>query len=405
MFSFFRITLISLFGLVLVSSQAFSQTGDVAERFSGFNASSKAKINHEPLTEFLAETVWEVGRSNSFLGSEKPDAYRNSRIKTAKPLAPSRFEGSRLFVHAFTEGHKTFLLSYQEGLELLSNRRAIAKFNKNEQLAYWLNLYNIIVINKIIEEYPIQNLKPLRSPKRGKNSFWNEKVTTVEGIPLSLTDIEKILFSNYDSPLVAFGLWQGSIGGPRLLSKAYSGSNVWNLLEKNAEEFVNSNRGLRPPTGSRLKVSNFYEWMMPAFGTSDEHVMMFIKEFYDPNFVTGVEGVSSLSFKIYNWQIADVMGGTLHTGSKSKLGGVLTGKTMVVGGAGEGGGDIGGSLAFYELSRSMEAHGPYATLPDDFIKLITGVAKNTKMPVPNITTEECGPDEDCSLGNAGGDKD
>lgn len=410
--SVFKKILFTSFILIFFASTGFSQSAGVAERFSGHGPNSTVRINHQPLSDYLEATVLPVGRSYRFMGDEKPDTYRASRIKTSKVLSPSRYEGGRLFIGAFSEDHRYFFQAYQKGLENLSTRRSLSTLNQNEQLAYWLNLYNVIVINKLVEEYPIQKLKSLRSTKRGKTSFWSKKVTTVEGVSLSLTDIEKILFANFNAPEVAFGLWQGSIGGPRLLNYAFTGRNVWRALEINALEFVNSNRGLRPPTGSRMKVSKFYEWTMPAFGTSEDHVLMFIKEYSDPNFVTGVSRVNSLNFKIYNWTIADVLGGNKHSGQHSQLGGIQSSAGASRTNNGQAGSftpSTGGpalverNIAAYNVLsltkwlQDLTPTGPLAKLPSQALDLLMGIKQNTRLPIPIITTEECAPGEDCTL--------
>lgn len=397
--SIFKIFIVSTLSLFILATPAIGQESvdysKIWERFSESNLTSKSKINHDPLTDYLSISVLVVGRSKAVLGNGKPASYRNSRIKTAEDLSPSRYEGSRLLIHDFTDDHKDFFLAYQEGLELVSARKPLKKFNKNEQLAFWLNLYNVIVINKLIDEYPINNLKSLRSTNLAKKTFWTKKTTTIEGVPLSLIDIEKILFNNFNSPLVVFGLFQGSIGGPRLRNEAYSSSNVWSLLESNAVEFINSNRGLRPPKGQTLTVSKFYKWVLPAFGTSKDHVLRFIKTKADPNFIPGVDNVSSLNFKIYNWQIADVMGGTKHTGGHNQMGGILTGQSTVVGAPAGVGGTAGGLMDSYKLIDNMQKKGYLAQIPDIFFNLLVGIQQNSQRPTPVITTEECAPGEEC----------
>lgn len=413
MFRLRSFIIISSAVLLLLGGVQASFAQSVAARFSEFDPNSKARINHKPLSEYLQDTVLPVGRSYRIIGNEKPDTYRASRIKTSKSLSPSRHEGSRLLISFFVPEHEYFFASYKEGLERLSNRRPLSDFNKNEQAAFWINLYNVIVINKLVEEYPISNLKSLRGTKRGKQSFWDEKVTTIEGVALSLHDIEKILFTNFNAPEVAFGLWQGSIGGPRLLNYAYTGRNVWRALEINAVEFVNSNRGLRPPTGSKMKVSDYYEWVMPAFGTSEAHVLSFIKEYADPNFVGGVSGVSSLNFKLYEWKIADLSGGNQHSGQHLQLGGLQT--------ATDGGldGDSNGEISIAPGATGQTAitrphsdlrglmnmildrtpTGPLEVMSPVAVETLMGIQQNTRLPIPVITSEECAPDEDCSIEN------
>lgn len=403
MVKIFKTTFILIFLVGIYPDLGVGQENEnftnIAERFSGNNPNSKAKIDHSPFTDYLYDTVFPGGRSKKFLGQKKVETYRASHIKTTETLAPSRFEGGRLFLPYFSADHVDFFLAYQEGLENVSNQRAISKFNKNEQLAYWLNLYNVIVINKLAEEYPIQNLKPFFKSKKGKPSFKDEKVTTIEGLPLSLRDIENILFSKYDSSLVAFGLWQGAIGGPRILNFAFTGENVWRALEKNAVEFVNSNRGLRPPRGSKMKVSEFYEMMLPAFGNSENDILNFIKRYADPNFVTGVQQVTSISPKIFDWTSADILGGVLHSGQDTQLGGLQ---------ASQGGGQIaaagistGGSYggfrpdAIYKFILDKTPTGPLTILPPQVQEFVIGILENNELPTPNITTEECAPGEAC----------
>lgn len=398
-----RIVILSFFFIPL---QSLAQTEIAYQpgpgQFSDHNPTSQSIIDHGPLTDYLTLTVLPVGRSLQFMGYEKPEQYIGSKIRTAKPMAPSRFEGSRLFIHAFTPEVIAFFQDYQKGLEVLSERRSLASFNRNEQLAFWLNLYNVIVINKVVQEYPISNLSRLRDTGSGK-SFWREKVVTIEGTPLSLGDIERILFTNYASPLVAFGLWQGSVGGPGLMNYAFNGKNVWRTLEDNAVEFVNSNRGLRPLRGSQLKVSKFYEWTRPAFGRTDADVLGFIKRYADPNFTGSISRADSISYGVYNWTIADILGGTLHTGSKSQLGGVLGGKSGMVAGPGnvatpgEGLADgMGGGLFdMYKMVDSVQRRGPLMTIPDAAFALLMGIKQNTEQPTPVITFEECAPGEAC----------
>ncbi len=393
-----KISLVIFLLFVLFPALGSAQTNvdysRIWERFSGADPDSKAKIDHYPYSYFLSETVLFVGRSRGFLGNEKPDYYRRSHIPIPGSLLPSRFEGSRVFFHELTDVHKDFFKEYQAGLEGMTSQRGLKTFSKNEQLAFWLNLYNVTVLNRLIADYPVAALRGYRSGKAGQDDFWNQRTIYVEDIPLSLIDIENILFHNFESPLVAFGLWQGAIGGPRLRNEAFTGDKVWAQLENNAVEFVNSNRGLRPPRGDKLKVSEFYEWTGQAFGPGPDAVLGFVKRYADPNFVDGIDGVSEISFSVYDWQIADVLGGTLHVGELNQLGGVLTGKSQGPATKATGGG-IGGLMDVFKMFESVQKQGGLGQLPPGFYKLLLGMRQNSHRPVPVITTEECAPGEEC----------
>lgn len=342
--------------------------------FSGFNPDSKTKISHQILTDVLAEAVFPMSPATRRLGyKNKARRGAGSNISVSTNASPSRYEGNRLMIHAFSDAHTEFFQTYQQGLESLSHSRSLSTFNKDEQLAFWVNLYNVIVLNKIIEEYPISNTKRLR---KGSGSFWQEKATTIEGVSLSLTDIENILFANWDSPLVIYGLWQGSIGGPTLPRQAFTGENVWALLERNAKEFVNSNRGVNPKKG-RLEVSEFYEWTKAAFNNSDAEVENHIHRYADRGFMGDISGYDGVAYKYYDWSIADLVGGNLGQGTKAAAN-IRT--------------DLNFSLAG-QANTALDQFPPQAqTL---FIEMLKEDIPIAQGPTPIVTSEECAPGEAC----------
>ena len=56
----------------------------------------------------------------------------------------------------------------------------------------------------------------------------NQEILEVQGVKLSLNDIQySILAKKYDGdPLIIYGLYQGIIGGPNILNRAYTAKNV-----------------------------------------------------------------------------------------------------------------------------------------------------------------------------------
>jgi len=362
--------------------QAFSPP----EYFSEFSPDSKTTIDHSPLTQILKNSVLPFGRSRDRQQTTgKKEFYKNSHIPKFLNGSPSRLEGNRLMIHAFSDDHTNFFKGYQEGLETLSLRRPLRNLNKNEQLAYWLNLYNVIVINKLIEEYPISKLKILK--KEGQ-SFWDQKVSTVEGMPLSLHDIEQILIKNWTSPLVIYGLFQGSIGGPTLSREAYSGANVWTLLEENATEFVNSNRGVIPKK-DRLEVSLFYQWVKGAFQNSDEVLLDHINAYADPEFMGDISHLHTIRYKYYDWYVADLMEGRTHVGDYSRA---------------DNFNPYPGTIEWVLAQAGMWE--TLKMLPPGARKLVITAITSNEMPIKQqvITTKECAPGDPCEADEEKGEE-
>ncbi|MCH7806363.1 MAG: DUF547 domain-containing protein [Proteobacteria bacterium] len=371
--------LITAFLIPGISWQGLTQGQAVTpwERFAAYDAASKVTIDHSPLTSTLKNSVMPFGRSTSRKKTTgKKEFFKNSHIPKLLNGSPSRLEGNRLMIHAFSEQHTAFFKNYQEGLENISLQHPLKTLNHNEQLAYWLNLYNVIVISKVIEEYPISKLKIFR--KEGQ-SFWRQKVTMVENFPLSLTDIEQILIRNWDSPLVIYGLFQGSIGGPSLSREAYTGENVWKLLDQNAAEFVNSNRGVIPRK-DQLEVSLFYQWTKGAFENSDEVLLAHINAYAEPKFMGDISHLGSIKYKYYDWYVADLMEGRTHAGDSSREDNFFPEP---------------GTIEWHLVQAGM--WNDLRMLPPGARKLLIEAITTNEMPIktPVITTLECAPGDPC----------
>ena len=170
-------------------------------------------------------------------------------------------EGNRFYFETFKDDEKrsNFFDWYPEKPGAVAVRRPLKYFSREEQLAYWLNLYNVTVLNEIIAIYPKKNLKKYTV---GKKSIFVKKLLTVAGVPLSLNDIEfTILKQNYDNnPLVIYGLYKGIIGGPNIRRRRLHGDSVF---ERTGEQRIRVHQ-LQPwhlirRRQGRFRVSSFYD--------------------------------------------------------------------------------------------------------------------------------------------------
>ena len=346
----------------------------VTAQFSAYDPTSRIRLDHSPWNAFLAAVVLDVGRSTRRIGRGKPQQKIGSHLTYGNP-SPSRFENNRVLFHRFKRSHRELLRRHREGLEHLPERVPLAALNRAEQLAFWLNLYNAALMEQIVERYPVQKLKTWRRDKA--DDLWHRKRLQVAGTALSLRDIEtKILFPIWHNPLVLYGLWQGAIGGPRLPNRAYTGANVWRLLDGNAREFVNSNRGMRPEGGT-LYLSLLYRWGAPLF-PGDHALIRHILRYAQPPFSRDLDGVDSVVYGLYDWHIADLIDGTTDPGQWSQLGGLLSGTFGTAN----------------DLNRLLSlAQQKDATLhsePPQAIRLLKGIlANNSHDRTPRVTVEEC----------------
>ncbi|WP_417464754.1 DUF547 domain-containing protein [Kordiimonas sp.] len=306
-------------GLLLATAGLFSAPGfadekNIPEVFRGETRGSPIQIRYDDWTAILRSTVIDSGTAGRELASA-PEAQIGTRVVRGN-MSRTRNEGNRLLFPAYTEENIAFLHKIRTELEKVPDQAPMNTWTKNEQLAYWLNLYNMTLIELLAEEYPVQSLKKLREGSKKHPSPWKRKVLTVAGENLSLDDIHKILIEKWDSTLVMYGLFQGFVGGPNVRQEAYTGDQVHRQLVDNAKEFVNSNRGMRP-VGSSLEISTLYKENEALFPNWEEDLKKHFISLTDSGLHSRIRNAKKIKAKTKDYFIADLFGGDSAVGSSA----------------------------------------------------------------------------------------
>jgi Protein of unknown function, DUF547 len=167
----------------------------------------------------------------------------------------------------------TAYLGQQAGLN-------ISGYNRNEQKAYWINLYNALTVQAVLEHWPLQSIRDIVLPPGLLNEGpWSAPLVTVEGVKLSLDDIEhRILRPIWHDPRVLYALNRASLGSPNLPPTAYTVFNMEGLLDEQARAFVNDPRGVRFAEG-RLVLSSVYEAYEADLGGSPAAVLEHLRRY------------------------------------------------------------------------------------------------------------------------------
>lgn len=166
--------------------------------------------------------------------------------------------------HAVSDSDKYDLDRYIRKLAATDPRR----YRRDEQFAYWVNLYNALTVQLILDNYPVKSITKLG----GLFSFgpWNEKLITINGKALSLNDIEhRILRPVWQDPRIHYAVNCASLGCPDLQPQAFSANNSEDLLEQAASRFINSAKGVSV-TGNKVRLSSIYDWYSVDFGSTSK---------------------------------------------------------------------------------------------------------------------------------------
>lgn len=181
----------------------------------------------------------------------------------------------------------------------------ISKYNRNEQLAYWINLYNALTVSVVLNHYPVKSIRDIHlSSKLFGKGPWDAKLLKIEGMSVSLNDIEhRILRPIWHDARIHYALNCASISCPNLMKVPYTSKNAQPLMNQNASDYINSPRGVFINSKKQLIVSSIYKWYQADFGGSDAGVIAHLKKYAKAPLLKVLKGRHHVDGYEYNWSL------------------------------------------------------------------------------------------------------
>lgn len=274
-------------------------------KFSEFTANSTLEMDFSIVDQLLHAGVINMGPSTRSY-AKRHATSTGTRLSQTVDRATEN-EANRFFYENLKEEQEK-ILKLRKELEAIPTLTPLYQYTKEAQLAYWLNLYKVTLINELAVIYPLNNLKPVLT---GEESILDKKILSVDNTQLSLNDIHyRVLPALYpDSALYIYGLHQGIKGSPNIRTKAFTAREVKQKLKENAQEFVNSNRGTQFNAGEGvIRVSSFYERNSQLFPDFNETLKSHLLQFANKSIRERIENATSFNADISNWRITDLYG-------------------------------------------------------------------------------------------------
>jgi len=180
----------------------------------------------------------------------------------------------------------------------------VSDYARNEQFAFWANLYNAVTVKVVLDHYPVESIRDIDiSPGLFADGPWGKKLVTVEGEALTLNDIEhRILRPIWRDPRVHYAVNCASLGCPNLPKRAFTGDNLQAQLDGAARGYINDPRGVSI-TGGKVTVSKIYDWFHEDFGNSTKSVMAHLKRYADPALAARLDEIGTIKGTAYDWNL------------------------------------------------------------------------------------------------------
>jgi len=181
-----------------------------------------------------------------------------------------------------------------------TSKQTFDEWNKNEQLAFLINLYNAQTLDLVANNYPVKSIKDIASDSRGP---WEQPIVTLFGDKITLNALEReVIRKNYPDPRVHFALVCAALGCPALSNTPYQAATLENQLDQQTKAFLaDSDKNSIDTEQKILKLSPIFDWYKEDFIAKSGSVLEFVK----PYFGNQINNEFKIEYTHYDWSLND----------------------------------------------------------------------------------------------------
>ncbi|HHL39496.1 MAG TPA: DUF547 domain-containing protein [Deltaproteobacteria bacterium] len=172
---------------------------------------------------------------------------------------------------------------------------------REARLAFWINVYNIMAVKVVVDNYPLRSIKDaggIFSP------VWKKEAGRVGGRAYSLDEIEHSILRKMNEPRIHFAIVCASLSCPDLRDEPYRADRLNRQLNDAARTFLaDPTKGLRADRGrSTLYLSSIFKWFAADFDARGG-VLFYISRFVDAETREFIATGPRVRYMDYNWKL------------------------------------------------------------------------------------------------------
>ena len=225
------------------------------------------------------------------------------------------------------QGDRARLNRYIASLNAPAIVSAYEGWSREQKKSFWLNAYNALVMQTVVNHYPIQGRAknyPANSIRQIPGAF-ERTLHAVAGKQVTLDQIETTILADLDDPRVYLALGRGAVGSGRLRSEAFSAKGVDRQLAQTKAQFAVTPRWSKVDTlTGKVSISPILSWRSAHFIKEyaddafdlpkREPLELAVIGFLRPHLLDAEEefvkkNTFQLTYEPFDWRLNDLTGG------------------------------------------------------------------------------------------------
>ncbi len=185
----------------------------------------------------------------------------------------------------------------------------VAGLNRKQQLAYWINVYNVNSVATVVESYPVDSIRDISTDLiRKLNVFSKERIPFGSAL-LSLDNVENDkIRAEFHDPRIHFAINCAAKSCPPIRTEAYVGERVDAQLDDQVRRFLSASRYGKKGDTLVLHVTKIVDWFGKDFDEYGGGKVPFIRRFAAPDrqkLIDAAKGDVELEYDDYDWSLND----------------------------------------------------------------------------------------------------
>jgi hypothetical protein len=216
---------------------------------------------------------------------------------------------------------------YVASLNAPSVAEGYTKWSTDQKKALWLNAYDALVLQTVVNNYPIKGRASMYPPNsiRQIPGAFEKTPHMIAGRSVTLDSIETAVLPEFGDPRVYIALGRGAVGSGRLRSEAFSSKSVNRQLDEARKQFVTTPRWTKiDALSGKISVNPILSWRSAEFikkysGEAfdlprRESIELAVVGFLRPHLLDSEEefikkNTFQLTYEPFDWRLNDLTGG------------------------------------------------------------------------------------------------
>ena len=191
-------------------------------------------------------------------------------------------------------------------IDQVATLRPETDWDRNEKLAFWINVYNLLAINLVVTHYPVESIKDIGSFFR---PVWYRTAGVVGGRAYSLDEIEHKILRPMGDPRIHGAIVCASISCPSLRREPYRADILSDQLDASLRDWLASpEKGLAVDRVRRIvRLSRVFDWFKSDFDAGGG-VLQFVSQYaplHEKSWIVENREQLDIQYLKYDWNLND----------------------------------------------------------------------------------------------------